>query len=807
MSLDRRLRETLQAGGSTSPAGRLFADTYLDPAFTRLADLSRLPSLREDWSRPGPDGASLQRRHERDDQNRIRRISYPNGGHADIGRDASGQVTSITITRNGQRRAFLRDGNHWMLEAGPTRAQLPGQVQFNERNGDISYQVTSDGRRWRTEQSDGMIVNERRNAMNARVALNDSGQVRRITRADGSSVEAFYTGGELTRVTETGANGRSHVWSRQDNGDWTSEGQPTRRNMVLEANGNTRYESPADGLTHIIRGNGVELVQGQGRARYTFDGQGRITSLHLANGTGIRAIGYEGDTNYVNRISINDRSAGGTRNYARRGHETNWIVTDHAGRQINTAYGDARIGDDGSYMIRDTRHDRPGQPRGSHVWRSFGWNGVERRVREDNTPITTDRSTPHHVSDRTTPHRVNDRAPSRSIPEAHDRLLHAMREARLDAPRLARMNAMMQAFEERMQDHVTMRQAGRVQSPAEIEESTRQTVMRTYDNLAAMVSDRSPNTFYNQATRRFLAEDFMLHAAQPCMMNQGRSTPTDRTGHGTCWEKVGQTWAMAHHPDAMANLLRQVALRGDYTPPHGATTGSPPGRIQFSRNLLAFNGNMQETGWTLSAANNNDFRSPVGRIFDYTLPALIGRHGNIDLGNNGEICQIMYMVTGDRPSELTNDSHSGTLRGHRSEAVALLDHGAVLRPAPNHWMSRHLQRMEINGSRRWVVIDDNQWGQGSDRIIGIIDNLNDFRERGWDAMRPLNPQPQPQYRRFAVANDTGIGPTTPGNPPPNPYRPQPYRPQPYRPQPYRPQPYYPQPYFSQPVVPPWNCHT
>src|SRR5262249_4514186 len=148
------------------------------------------------------------------------------------------------------------------------------------------------------------------------------------------------------------------------------------------------------------------------------------------------------------------------RTYRRIGHSNNWLVFNHAGTFINNAIGDARIAGDCSYQIRDTRHDRPGQPRSNHVWRSFGWDGRERRVREDNSPVTTDRTTPHRPNDSTTPHRVDDRTlpprvsdrrASTSVQEAHDRLLDAMREAHLDQPRLTRMNAMMQAFERRMQ--------------------------------------------------------------------------------------------------------------------------------------------------------------------------------------------------------------------------------------------------------------------------------------------------------------------------------------------------------------------
>ncbi|PWU03254.1 MAG: hypothetical protein C5B53_00700 [Candidatus Melainabacteria bacterium] len=788
------IRGDISTGGFTSLQRRLYEDVFGGLAFTRLADVSRLRQLRTDaFLRPGPDG----RRPERDEEGHIRRVPYSNG-EALIGRDSSGHVNSIRITRSGQTRLFAREGNHWTLETGGMRIPFPGRIEFNERNGDISYQLGRDSRRWRTEQSDGTIVNERTTATGARVALADGDHVGRITRADRSSVEAFYSGGEMTRVTEIGANGRTCVWRRQENGDWTSQGQPTRRNMVLEANGNTRYDT-LDGVTHIVRGNGVELLQGRGRARYEFDQEGRITSLMLANGRGIRGIGYEGDTEYINRIVINDRRAGGTRTYRRTGHSNDWLVFNHAGRFINTATGDARMAGDGSYQIRDTRHDRHGQPRGSHVWRSFGWDGQERRVRDDNSPVTTDRTThnrrhdrptPHRVDDRALPPRVSDRRASTSVQEAHDRLLDAMREAHLDQPRLARMNAMMQAFEQRMGHQSEMQRAAGVRPSDQVAQTNRQLVMRTYDNLAAMVSEGGSNTFYNQSTRRFLAENFMLYAAQPCLMNQGPTTPTDREGHSTCWEKAGQTLMMAHRPDAMADFLRQVSLRGDYRPPYG----QPPRTIQFSRNLLAFNGNMQESSWTLSNANNTGSRSPVGRIFDYAMPALIGRsHGNIDYGNNLQMSQIMYMMTGERPSELTTASHRGTLRsGHRSEAAALLDHGAVLRHAPGHWMSRHLQSMEINGRRQWVVIDDNQWGRRADRIIGVIDDLNDFRNRGWAAMRPLNLTPE--YQRFAVANDTGIGVVNPGIQPQRPERQQPYRPQPYRPQPYRPQPIRPQPW-------------
>jgi YD repeat-containing protein len=936
----------------------------------------------------------------------------------------------------------------------------------------------------RPSQQPRHTIREQLTATGARIGYGEGNQILWIERRDGSRVDAYYQGNRMTRLEERQTDGAVRSWSRHADDTWTCAGQATRRNMVLEANanranGNMRFDT-LDGLTHIIRGNGTELITGPGRATYTFDGQGRITSFLLANGRGIRGIGYEDNTENINRLVVNDRRTGGTITYTKQGNTDHWVMThtDRTGthtRRIGLARGEARMADDGTYMIRDTRHHRGHHAAANDRWRAWAWNGTEHReaigtdgsraiydahghlrgvirsdvtidtsfngttlnrlavtnrrtgqretwtrqqdgsytsdsarhpepvhdltfntngevlftatdgsrhivrpdgaeqfVRRDGATVTLDsqgrtrrvsignsyrefdydgntlvgvsevvnggprhqwrrhrddngytdgwtsstRSEMRHniainngdlswstqngtqITDRadfsritrnnrglitnvtaldgstrnydydqtgellsitdTSPAgnrppvitrwhrqrndsgsltnsmvlvnaegqpildpqgrrqerldvtvlpdgsfkyrdahnhwhterlgmRVGDSGISTSVQEARERFLDSARRAGLNGTKLAQMEQMIAAFETRMADSVERASAARVRSPEQIQQQTEGALVRTYDRLSAMVSDTDPNTFYDQPTRLFLARNFMLYAAQPCNMDQGSSGGAEINGHGTCWEKAPQTWAMAHHPDAMADLLAQVALTGQYTTLNGGSPGSPPRTFSFSRNFLTFRPGLQETRWTISTATDpwttdgrvmresDGDRSPVGRIFDYVMPVLGGRpEGDVDGGlyhpyiRRGRldpgVAAIMYMVTGDQPSERSFENYTGhILPEHRnSEAIALLDHGSIMRYSARHAMSVHLQRITLNGRRQWVLINDNQHGERTDRIIGIIDNLDDFRNRGMAAVRQVD-LPVP-YQRFFIPNDNAIGAVRPNRP-------------------------------------------
>ncbi len=358
----------------------------------------------------------------------------------------------------------------------------------------------------------------------------------------------------------------------------------------------------------------------------------------------------------------------------------------------------------------------------------------------------------------------------RDVTAAREAFLKEMKE-HLAQPRIERMQNMMKCFEDRMRDRADLRKLAGVRSNAEIEAHHKTTVTETYKNLSEMVKGNQPDSFYSQSTRAKLAENFMYHAQESCTSDQGLSDERDKKGHGTCWINSSTAWGLTQHPHAMAGVLKQVALKGQYTTKNSGEMGttnpltidrvdSPPRTVKFSKENLSFEGK-QENEWSISAAtekwalSGSTFRwiegdrSPVSRIFDYTLPALGGRaEGDVDGGTytSGVTTKgstfigsrdIMHMVTGDTILDMPHKHKDYSDPGHLLDdnfRKSVLEKGAVLNYSSGHQMSQTIRR--ING--QWCVIQDNQLGESGDRIIQRINNLERWATGASDAARDVS---------------------------------------------------------------------
>src|SRR5262249_32646098 len=134
-------------------------------------------------------------------------------------------------------------------------------------------------------------------------------------------------------------------------------------------------------------------------------------------------------------------------------------------------------------------------------------------------------------------------------------------------------------------------------------------------------------------------------------------------------------WGMTQHPGAMADLLKQVSLKGEYATKNSGEDDPTPRTFKFSSNYLSFRQGTQESEWTIESATDmwkegpgykrqcDGDRSPVGKIFDYTIPVIGGarREGDLDGGmyEDSPTAQnpryktgtrnMLYRITGDYP--------------------------------------------------------------------------------------------------------------------------------------------------------------
>ncbi len=388
---------------------------------------------------------------------------------------------------------------------------------------------------------------------------------------------------------------------------------------------------------------------------------------------------------------------------------------------------------------------------------------------------------------------------SADIEEARENLRDVLRD-KLDESQRVRFDAMMKQFEQRMADRLEARMAAGITAPEKIRQEVEQAIKGTYDNLAKMVStpsDPAKPTFMDQATRVRLAENFMLHAMDPMTMDQGPSGPGEEGGHGTCWIQGAHIWGMVQHPDAMADLLRQVSIDGQYTTKNSGENDPASKTISFSKEMLAIRQGTQESRWTVDRAMKEweelpgmrrqilSDRSPVGFIFDNVLPVIGGRQekridgGNFDTinavrGYNSDGSyrtekitgsgDIMYMVTGDKPASYHTWNHPDHIQDHllnvnpgtSQEAKnenfrrTLLEKGSILTHTMNHTSSRQI--IKVNGE--WLAVQDDQHGENSDYVVGKVTDLAAYA-KGSDAalQRAQGQQAVPRVVIPGVVND------------------------------------------------------
>ncbi|MBZ0188125.1 MAG: cytochrome P450, partial [Candidatus Obscuribacterales bacterium] len=304
-----------------------------------------------------------------------------------------------------------------------------------------------------------------------------------------------------------------------------------------------------------------------------------------------------------------------------------------------------------------------------------------------------------------------------------------MMEAQFKNPeRIGRLQQLMVKFEQRMADRVECRViAGEDQG--QVTEETEQCIAKTYDNLTEMVAMESQqgSAFQDRSQRATLVEQFIFHAHDTTLMNQG--------SNGTCWIQAGHILAMLNHPDSMSRLLKEVTLTGSFQTMNNGEQDANPRTIRFSQGLFRRGGNSEEGRWSLNTPFQNGTRSPVGMIFDQVLPVIGGgrewRSNAGSYGGSDGARRIMYMVTGD----LVYDT-SHKLGG--SDQRTFLLKGGMISYAPGHMRTRQLKKID----NQWYVIQDDQHGPRGDRAMYKVRDLRSWLKENPGRVpihRPLGP--------------------------------------------------------------------
>jgi hypothetical protein len=311
------------------------------------------------------------------------------------------------------------------------------------------------------------------------------------------------------------------------------------------------------------------------------------------------------------------------------------------------------------------------------------------------------------------------------IEEQRQKFMEAMKD--VGPERMERLQKMMDKFEERMDGRGEARMAAGLDEQ-QVDSEIEQDVMNTYKHMAELAGPDQQGQVFDQNTRQFLAENFMLHAADPTTMDQGSNS--------SCWLQAGTIVGMINSPDAMARYTSEVARTGSFKDAQGQ-------QHQFNRGIFGLGS--AERNWTIANSGNGSARSPVSKMFDEGMSAMVGRrtpdwgsfHGSQGSRN------IMKKVTGKTFSD------SGSLKNGSVRDTLLLDGGYL-----NYPISRHVTTMQLSKrDGQWYTVQDNQWGENQDYINGKVNgNLGD-----WNVSRMSN-----RFNHFNPGgNDQSLGPVGP----------------------------------------------
>jgi hypothetical protein len=286
-----------------------------------------------------------------DDNNKISKITYPAEGKTrEFGRDENGEINKLVTTTPRGQYSYVKENGQWLYLAPDNKRYVAPDFSL-DNNGEFS-KVVRDGVVL-TQPADGRSFQEERTALGARIQRDADGNPTEIKRPDNTMVTATYEDGRLTKLVDR-ADGQSTTWTRDSRGDWRSDDKPPQavHNLRVEDNGNLSYS--VDKVKYTIRGNGAEIAEGPGRAKYDFDDQGRISKIRYPGNKSSLSFGYMGSGDEPSFIQVDDFEKHQSKRYIHQPEKGGWTELDRNNNLLGTWKGTVKLNDDGTYAIKPT---------------------------------------------------------------------------------------------------------------------------------------------------------------------------------------------------------------------------------------------------------------------------------------------------------------------------------------------------------------------------------------------------------------------------------------------------------------------
>lgn len=702
----------------------------------------------------------------RDDSGRIKSIRYnkdnstysftyrPDGkslARVVVSNEKTGTVTDYRYSGNGDEWQVF-DGNGWLRGIWHGDLRVASDGTYSQRAGRNG--TTAPDQFWQSFKLDGTVLKQWF-ADNGTVSTYDSKE--RLTKAerpDGVTLTCEYAAdGKALKITQ-GKDSKLKTWAKQADNRWTCDSKEHpefRQNLGFRWTGELTYLT-TDGIKWIEKSDGkkrlskpdgsIVLVDANGLVYkvYNLSGDYRTYEYSAGKLSKCTTVTAEGkwvwdaskDNNQRRNLAV---SATGEINYELADgsqvlETTNFasLKKNKAGELIEVVFpnGSKRSFEyNGKALAAVVDSNAAGNQ--SATWTTSDDKSAAARfvLRKNGKESKVEAVTVNAVGDVTYTTAAGKKAVSKAAWMIHSQIYadDELQDARaelltlmakhLSNEHLVRFERNMYGFESRMADLAYAKTVSGVAKET-AHTHARKTVLGTYKELYLLVAEPEKTdkneTFFKQTMRATLAETFMFHAADPSTCNQGNNL--------TCWIQAGHiAGGMVSRANHMARLVKEVALTGQYTTLSSGLYGEPRKVVTFSKGL--FNGLTKgpEANWNMDLARQSgNARSPVGFLFDQTLPVIGGRgEGDVSYGyywgSNGSR-NIMYMVTGTIVDDENNFADG-------SYKYSLLRNGGYVTYAPNHMRSRQIYR----DGEQWIVIQDDQNGDERDYIIERINDL------------------------------------------------------------------------------------
>ena len=472
------------------------------------------------------------------------------------------KLTRLTIN---EQYSYTLDGDHWTYSAPNGTEKFKGSVEADadgtctyQRNNNIKEVVTLSG------------AHSLNHACGTVCKLDKQGNLEKLKRASGDTLECHWEGGKLTRLTECRGASKT-TWVKEANLDkWTSldsigatryDLKVTREGeLSFEASNGSRYHTHADGSRtwNLRDGSTLEMRPDYGATKVKLDGitlEGSYTKDKL---TGIREDCNGQVSNWILKDNVwtSAERPGIERRNLKMDGTYSYIESDSAGvRQIRYPDGSLRDFERLNGEIIKVTEKNKGE---TVVWTNESgnlWSSVQNKggqlvkLTEERSRVKTQGTDYRYTTNDGLSHTYHIDG-SESV-EPKQLFKYGTRTYDEGMPLFQLAN---REIKEQKQKQNFIHDLEAFARRADVQGLSDNTVADAFKAVNELVKSKDG---LDDNMRWRLAREIMHHLAQPRRIDQGY--------HDTCNVSIIEVITAAQRPDRFASIIKEAALAGAVT--------------------------------------------------------------------------------------------------------------------------------------------------------------------------------------------------------------------------------------------------